>query len=81
MTLAELNLEPETKEKLKELLQEADVFRSVGISNFNGADSYRCPSCFCSVSIMGNASAYSTLDEIEHDSDCAINRLYKDLYE
>ncbi len=81
MTLAELNLDPETKEKLRELLVNADIFRSTGVFNSNGADSYRCPCCFGSTKIQGNAYSYGTLEECEHEPDCNLLKLYKDLYE
>lgn len=81
MILADLNLTPKNKEKLKELLDEASVFQTVGIPNFNGADSYRCPCCFESTDIMGNAFARGSMSDSVHSSECALNNLYNDLYQ
>ncbi len=71
---------PETLEEAKEMI--ADMFSSEDLGTFgnrhwNGADSYKCPSCYASKQIMGYCDTTSYHDAVDHEPDCRQDALYK----
>lgn len=61
--------------ELMDLFEDGSI-GPAGIRISNGADYYRCPSCFASKDTQGYCDPTTDMKDISHQDDCKLNLLY-----